>query len=118
RLQRCYARTPARVWALQRNHIVEIALLCAGRGSRHPDYQQACRALPDRTHRRTGGGLMSCLYATDRAERLSREVESICRTYLSYGPTQGLYWQVGDVRTGGGRSMFVRLHDRAAGPAG
>jgi len=61
---------------------------------------------------------MSRLYATDLAQRLGRQAESVCRHYLSNGHKQGHYWQVGDVRNGVGRSMFVRLHDSARGPAG
>jgi hypothetical protein len=61
---------------------------------------------------------MSRLYATDLAQRLGRQAESVCRHYLSNGHKQGHYWQVGDVRNCAGRSMFVRLHDSARGPAG
>ncbi|HWK43011.1 MAG TPA: DNA primase, partial [Croceibacterium sp.] len=61
---------------------------------------------------------MSRLYATELAQRLGRQAESVCRHYLSNGHKQGHYWQVGDVRNGAGRSMFVRLHDSARGPAG
>jgi len=41
---------------------------------------------------------MSRLYATDLAQRLGRQAESVCRHYLSNGHKQGHYWQVGDVR--------------------
>jgi hypothetical protein len=61
---------------------------------------------------------MSRLNATDLAQRLSRQAEAVCRHYLSNGHKQGHYWHVGDVRNGAGRSMFVRLHDSARGPAG
>lgn len=61
---------------------------------------------------------MSRLYATELAQRLGRQAEAVCRRYLSNGHKQGHYWQVGDVRNCAGRSMFVRLHDSARGPAG
>lgn len=61
---------------------------------------------------------MSRLNATDLAQRLSRHAEAVCRHYLSNGYKQGHYWQVGDARNSAGRSMFVRLHDSARGPAG
>lgn len=56
---------------------------------------------------------MSRIDAADLAQRLGQQAEAVCRTYLSNGRRQGNYWQVGDVRNTGGRSMFVRL----AGPA-
>lgn len=56
---------------------------------------------------------MSRIDAADLAQRLGRQAEAVCRTYLSNGRRQGNYWQVGDVRNKAGRSMFVRL----AGPA-
>lgn len=61
---------------------------------------------------------MSRLNATDLAQRLGRQAEAVCRTYLSNGRKQGNYWQVGDARNTAGRSMFVRLHDSAKGVAG
>ncbi|MHA7775993.1 DUF7146 domain-containing protein [Roseibium sp. M-1] len=56
--------------------------------------------------------------ASDLAYRLGREAEAVCRHYLALGRRQGNYWQVGDVRGDPGRSMFVRLHQTARGPAG
>lgn len=56
--------------------------------------------------------------ASDLARRLGREAEAVCRHYLALGRRQGNYWQVGDVRGAPGRSMFVRLHRTAKGPAG
>lgn len=58
---------------------------------------------------------MSRIDAADLAERLGREAEAVCRTYLSNGRRQGNYWQVGDVRNTAGRSMFVRLRGSASG---
>jgi hypothetical protein len=51
--------------------------------------------------------------ATELAYRLEREVEAVCRHYLSNGI--GNYWQVGDVKNTAGRSMFVRLRGDASG---
>lgn len=56
--------------------------------------------------------------ATDLAHRLSRDVEAVCRHYLSNGKREGRYWLVGDVHNSRGCSMFVRLHDSPKGPAG
>lgn len=56
---------------------------------------------------------MSRVDAAELAQRLGKQAEAVCRTYLSNGRRQGNYWQVGDVRNAAGRSMFVRL----AGPA-
>ncbi|WP_297838436.1 toprim domain-containing protein [uncultured Roseibium sp.] len=61
---------------------------------------------------------MSRQDASDLAHRLGREAEAVCRHYLPAGCRQGNYWQVGDVRGAPGRSMFVRLHQTARGPAG
>jgi len=61
---------------------------------------------------------MSPQDASDLAHRLGREAEAVCRHYLALGRRQGNYWQVGDVRGTPGRSMFVRLHQTARGPAG
>ena len=61
---------------------------------------------------------MSRQDASDLAHRLGREAEAVCRHYLALGRRQGNYWQVGDVRGAPGRSMFVRLHQTAKGPAG
>lgn len=51
----------------------------------------------------------------DMAQRLGRQAEAVCRTYLSNGRRQGNYWLVGDVRNTAGRSMFVRLTAPASG---
>ena len=61
---------------------------------------------------------MTCLDASELAQRLGREAEAVCRHYLDAGRRQGNYWQVGDVRNTPGRSMFVRLKETAKGPAG
>src|SRR3984885_5835898 len=54
--------------------------------------------------------------ASELARRLPRDVEAVCRHYLSNGRRQGRYWTVGDVRNAPGRSMFVRLSGPDAGP--
>ncbi len=54
--------------------------------------------------------------AADLARRLARDVEAVCRHYLSNGRRQGHYWLVGDVRNTPGRSMFVRLIGPESGP--
>lgn len=61
---------------------------------------------------------MSRQDASDLAHRLGREAEAVCQHYLALGCWQGNYGQVGDVRGAPGRSMFVRLHQTARGPAG
>ncbi|MEF2071033.1 DUF7146 domain-containing protein [Consotaella aegiceratis] len=48
--------------------------------------------------------------------RLARNVEAVCRYYLSSGRRQGRYWIVGDVHNTPGRSMFVRLSGPDSGP--
>lgn len=53
--------------------------------------------------------------ATDLAQRLGRQAESVCRHYLSAGHREGRYWLVGDARNTPGRSMFVRLTRREPG---
>jgi hypothetical protein len=60
------------------------------------------------------------LNVAELAYRLAREVEAVCRHYLSNGRRVGNYWQVGDVRNATGRSMFVRLKGKETGgrPAG
>ena len=58
---------------------------------------------------------MSRIDAADLAQRLGKQAEEVCRTYLSNGRRQGNYWQVGDVRNTAGRSMFVRLTGPASG---
>lgn len=54
----------------------------------------------------------------DLKQRLGREAEAVCRHYLSSGKRQGHYWQVGDVHNTPGRSLFVRLRQKASKPAG
>src|SRR5258707_12258274 len=54
--------------------------------------------------------------ASERACRLARDAEAVCRHYLSNGRRQGRYWLVGDVRNTPGRSMFVRASGPASGP--
>jgi hypothetical protein len=53
--------------------------------------------------------------ASDLAHRLAREVEAVCRQYLSNGRRVGRYWIVGDVRNTRGRSMYVRLFGPESG---
>ncbi|WP_413874644.1 toprim domain-containing protein [Albidovulum sp.] len=53
--------------------------------------------------------------ASELAIRLGREVEAVCRHYLSSGQRAGRYWLVGDVQNTPGRSMFVRLTGPASG---
>ena len=47
--------------------------------------------------------------ASQIAERLADNAESVCRQYLSKGRKEGRYWLVGDVRNTPGRSLYVRL---------
>lgn len=47
--------------------------------------------------------------ASQIAERLADNAESVCRHYLSKGRKEGRYWLVGDVRNTPGRSLYVRL---------
>ena len=58
--------------------------------------------------------------AAELSRRLSREVESVCRHYLSSGRREGRYWLVGDTANNPGRSLFVRLYgpDSGKGAAG
>ena len=56
--------------------------------------------------------------AADIARRLARNVEAVCRHYLSNGRREGRYWLIGDAHNTPGRSMFVRLKESAKGPAG
>lgn len=58
--------------------------------------------------------------ASELAHQLARNVEAVCRYYLSNGRRQGRYWLVGDVFNTPGRSLFVRLHgsDGGKGAAG
>lgn len=56
--------------------------------------------------------------AHDLSRRLADQAEAVCRYYLSNGRREGRYWLVGDIRNTPGRSLFVRLHASAKGPAG
>ena len=58
--------------------------------------------------------------AADLARLLARNVEAVCRHYLSNGHREGRYWLVGDVANTRGRSLFVRLSgpDHGKGAAG
>jgi len=58
--------------------------------------------------------------ASDLARRLARNVETVCRHYLSNGHREGQYWLVGDVENTPGRSLYVRLRgpDSGKGAAG
>lgn len=56
--------------------------------------------------------------AHDLSRRLGDRAEAVCRHYLSNGRREGRYWLVGDIRNTPGRSLFVRLHASAKGPAG
>jgi hypothetical protein len=47
--------------------------------------------------------------ASQIAQRLADNAESVCRHYLSKGHKEGRYWLVGDVRNTPGRSLYVRL---------
>lgn len=53
--------------------------------------------------------------ASEIAQRLSREVEAVCRHYLSNGRKQGRYWIVGDAENTPGRSLYVRLTGPTSG---
>ena len=46
----------------------------------------------------------------DLKRRLARDVEGVCRHYLSNGRRCGRYWVVGDLANTPGRSLYVRLH--------
>jgi len=61
---------------------------------------------------------MARMDAGDLAHRLGRQAEAVCRRYLNTGRKHGNYWLVGDANNTPGRSLFVRLHDSAKGPAG
>jgi hypothetical protein len=54
--------------------------------------------------------------AKDAAQALAGCAEQVCRHYLSNGRRSGRYWIVGDVFNAPGRSLFVRLRGREAGP--
>ena len=46
----------------------------------------------------------------DLKRRLARDVEAVCRHYLSNGRRCGRYWVVGDLANTPGRSLYVRLY--------
>ncbi|MCW0236741.1 MAG: toprim domain-containing protein [Ferrovibrio sp.] len=52
------------------------------------------------------------------SHQLADRAEAVCRHYLSNGRREGCYWLVGDISNTPGRSLFVRLHASAKGPAG
>ncbi|MBX4898872.1 DUF7146 domain-containing protein [Rhizobium bangladeshense] len=52
------------------------------------------------------------LAASNLADRLAKDAETVCRHYLSAGRRAGNYWLVGDVGNNKGRSLYVHL----AGP--
>jgi hypothetical protein len=56
----------------------------------------------------------------DLKRRLARDVEAVCRHYLSNGRRCGRYWVVGDLANTPGRSLYVRLYgpEHGAGAAG
>lgn len=56
--------------------------------------------------------------AFERACRLAREAEAVCRHSLSNGKRQRRDWVLGDIHNRLGCSSFVRLHDSPKGPAG
>lgn len=53
--------------------------------------------------------------ASELAVQLGRQVESVCRRYLSSGKRAGRYWVAGDAQNSPGRSMFVRLSGPESG---
>lgn len=55
--------------------------------------------------------------AFERACRLAREAEAVCRRSRSNRKGEGRDWLLGDVHNRPGRSLFVRLRD-SQGPAG
>lgn len=56
--------------------------------------------------------------AFERACRLAREAETVCRYSLANRKGEGGAWLLGDAHNRPGRSLFVRLHDSPKGPAG
>lgn len=56
--------------------------------------------------------------AFERACRLAREAEAVCRRSRSNAKRERRDWLLGDVHNRPGRSLFVRLHDSSEGPAG
>jgi hypothetical protein len=55
------------------------------------------------------------LTASELADRLARDVEAVCRHYLSAGLRAGNYWIVGDLANSKGRSLYVHLTGPRAG---
>jgi len=53
--------------------------------------------------------------ASDLARHLARNVETVCRHYLSNGRREGRYWLVGDAANSPGRSLYVRLRGPESG---
>lgn len=56
--------------------------------------------------------------AFERACRLAREAEAVCRYSLSNRKPERGHWLLGDVPNRPGRSLLVRLHESPKGPAG
>lgn len=56
--------------------------------------------------------------AFERACRLAREAEAVCRHSRSNAKRERRDWQVGDVHNRPGRSLFVRLYDSHEASAG
>lgn len=56
--------------------------------------------------------------AFERACRLAREAEAVCRHSLSNAKRERRDWLPGDVPNRPGRSLFVRLHDWHKASAG
>lgn len=56
--------------------------------------------------------------AFERARRLAREAEAVCRHSRSNRKHEGGGWLLGDVHNRPGRSLFVRLHDWHKASAG
>ena len=53
--------------------------------------------------------------ASELAQRLGQQAETVCKHYLSNGHRAGRYWVVGNAQNNPGRSMFVRLTGPEAG---
>lgn len=56
--------------------------------------------------------------AFERACRLAREAEAVCRRSRSNAKRERRDWLLGDVHNRPRRSLFVRLRDSHKGPAG
>lgn len=56
--------------------------------------------------------------AFERARRLAREAEAVCRSSLANRKREGGAWLLDDAHNRPGRSLFVRLQDSPKGPAG